>query len=73
MDVPDRLTVVTSYEQELRADRADLYVTVKGSSLVGGTQALKRAKEVGQLVLALSEQGVAPDDASQRQVVTAAW
>lgn len=65
---PDTIKVSASHKMELSADRADLFVTVKGSSVVSGDQALKKAKEVNQLVEALEQAGV-KEDAVQLQGV----
>jgi len=58
---PDTLKISASHKEEIFADRAELFVTVKGSSLVSGDQALKKAKEVSQLVDALINFGLSPD------------
>lgn len=54
---PDTIKISVSHKEEIFADRADLFVTVKGSSLVSGDQAMKKAKEVSQLVEALEQAG----------------
>jgi uncharacterized protein YggE len=51
---PDTIKVSTTYKEEISATHADLHVTVKGSSLVSGNEAMKKAKEVNQLVEALT-------------------
>lgn len=58
---PDTIKVSASHKEEIFADRADLFVTVRGSSLVGGNEAMKKAKEVSQLVEALTGFGLSPD------------
>lgn len=58
---PDTIKISTSHKEEISADRADLFVTVKGSSLVSGDQAMKKAKEVMQLVEALTAVGLSPE------------
>lgn len=55
---PDTIKISTSYKEEISATHADLHVTVKGSSLVSGNEALKKAKEVNQLLEALTNFGV---------------
>lgn len=55
---PDTIKISASHKEELFADRADLFVTVRGSSVVGGDQALRKAKEVNQLVEALEQAGL---------------
>ncbi|NTW12529.1 MAG: SIMPL domain-containing protein, partial [Anaerolineales bacterium] len=51
---PDTIKISSSHKEEIFADRVDLFVTVKGSSLISGDQAMKKAKEVSQLVEALT-------------------
>jgi uncharacterized protein YggE len=58
---PDTIKISALHKEEIFADRADLFVTVKGSSLVGGDQAMKKAKEVSQLVEALTGFGLSPE------------
>lgn len=58
---PDTIKVSANHKEEISANRADLYVTVKGSSLVSGDQAMKKAKEVSQLVEALTNFGLSPE------------
>lgn len=58
---PDTIKVSALQKEEIFADRADLFVTVKGSSLVSGDQAMKKAKEVSQLVEALTSLGLSPE------------
>ncbi|MFN8400021.1 MAG: SIMPL domain-containing protein [Anaerolineales bacterium] len=55
---PDTIKVSASYKEEIFATHADLHVTVKGSSLVSGNEAMKKAKEVNQLLEALKQAGV---------------
>jgi len=58
---PDTIKVSALQREEISANRADLFVTVRGSSLVSGDQAMKKAKEVSQLVDALTSFGLSPD------------
>src|SRR4026207_952149 len=58
---PDTIKVSAVHREELSATLADLFVTVKGSSVVSGDQALKKAKEVSQLVEALTSFGLSPE------------
>ena len=58
---PDTIKISALQREEIFADRADLFVTVKGSSVVSGEQALKKAKEVSQLVEALTSFGLSPE------------
>src|SRR5512141_38010 len=60
---PDTIKVSASHREEIFASHANLYVTVKGSSVVSGDQALKKAKEVSQLVEALTSYGLSPEAA----------
>ena len=58
---PDTIKVSASHREEIFASHADLYVTVKGSSVVSGNEAMKKAKEVSGLVEALTRFGLSPD------------
>lgn len=58
---PDTIKISASHKEEIFANRADLFVTVKGSSVVSGDQAMKKAKEVSQLVEALTSLGLSPE------------
>jgi uncharacterized protein YggE len=55
---PDTIKISASHKEEIPATHADLHVTVKGSSLVSGSEAMKKAKEVNQLVEALASFGL---------------
>src|SRR5690606_37042886 len=55
---PDTIKISTSYKEEISATHADLHVTVKGSSIVSGNEAMKKAKEVNQLVETVTSFGV---------------
>lgn len=55
---PDTIKISTSHKEEISATHADLHVTVKGSSIVSGAEAMKKAKEVNQLAEALTSFGV---------------
>ncbi len=55
---PDTIKVSSVHREEVSATHADLHVTVKGSSLFSGDAAMKKAKEVNQLVEALTRIGV---------------
>ena len=62
MDVkPDTIKVSAFHKEEIFASHANLYVTVKGSSIVSGNEAMKKAREVSQLVDALTRFGLSPD------------
>jgi uncharacterized protein YggE len=58
---PDTIKVSAFHREEIFASHANLYVTVKGSSLVSGNEAMKKAREVSQLVEALTRFGLSPD------------
>ena len=58
---PDTIKVSAFHKEEIFASHANLYVTVKGSSLVSGNEAMKKAREVSQLVDALTRFGLSPD------------
>jgi uncharacterized protein YggE len=58
---PDTIKVSAFHREEIFASHANLFVTVKGSSLVSGNEAMKKAKEVSQLVEALTTFGLSPD------------
>lgn len=62
------ISTTATRRQEVVADKADLQVTVKGSSLVTGSAALKKAKEVNDLVTALLAAGVKEDEFSLRGI-----
>src|SRR5690349_1838326 len=58
---PDTIKVSAFHREEIFASHANLYITVKGSSLVSGSEAMKKAREVSQLVEALTRFGLSPD------------
>lgn len=51
---PDTIHITASHREEIFATHADLFVTVRGSSVVSGNEAMKKAREVNQLLEALS-------------------
>jgi uncharacterized protein YggE len=55
---PDTIKISAAHKEEISATHADLHVTVQGSSLVSGNEAMKKAKEVNQLVEALTGFGI---------------
>ncbi len=59
---PDVIVVDASHEEELPADKADLHVSIEGTSLVTGRAALQKAREVSALVRAVVAEGVAEAD-----------
>lgn len=58
---PDTIKVTAFHREEIFASHANLFVTVKGSSIVSGDQAMKKAREVSQLVEALTRFGLKPE------------
>lgn len=58
---PDTIKVSAFHREEIFATHANLYVTVRGSSVVSGNEAMKKAKEVNQLVEAVTRFGLSPD------------
>jgi|GEM_PF-410263 len=66
----DTILISATQREEIQATHADLYISVKGSSLVSGDAALKKAKEVSQLVDELIQAGL-PAEAVHLQSVYA--
>ena len=58
---PDTIKVSASHKEEIFADHANLYVTVRGSSVISGNEAMKKAREVSQLVEALTNFGLSTE------------
>src|ERR1043166_1264825 len=58
---PDLIKISATQREEIFASHANLFVTVKGSSLVSGNEAMKKAREVSQLVEALTRFGLSPE------------
>src|SRR4030067_2080821 len=54
----DTIKISASHREEIFASHADLFVTVRGSSVVSGNEAMKKAKEVSALVEALTRFGL---------------
>ena len=59
---PDTIKISASQREEILASHADLFVTVKGSSVVSGNEAMKKAKEVSQLVDELTRFGISAEN-----------
>lgn len=55
---PDTIHVHTSSREEINATYADLQVTVRGSSVFSGNEAMKKAREVSELVEDLKNAGI---------------
>lgn len=66
----DTLTIQASAHEDVQADKVDLLVTIRGASLVTGSAALQKAREVRQLVDELGRMGV-PERAIRLISVTA--
>jgi len=58
---PDTIKVSALHREEIFASHANLYVTVRGSSVISGNEAMKKAREVSQLVEALTSFGLGKD------------
>jgi len=58
---PDTIKISALHREEIFASHANLFVTVKGSSVVSGNEAMKKAKEVSGLVEALTRFGLSPE------------
>ena len=59
---PNTIKISEARRHEIAADRADLHVTVEGVALFTGSEALKKAREVAQLVRELTEFGLPMTD-----------
>jgi len=64
----DTITVRILRKAELDADSADLTVTVEGSTVISGKEAISKAKELRTLVEALREQGISENQIKLRRV-----
>jgi hypothetical protein len=62
MEQPDTITIEVVEADEINADNADLFVTIKGKSLFTGQEALKKAGEVRELVEGLTAFGLGEDE-----------
>jgi len=56
------LSVAGEHEEEVDADRADVHITVRGSSILSGAVGLRTVREVAELVAELERIGVAESD-----------
>jgi uncharacterized protein YggE len=59
---PDTIKITAFHREEILASYADLFITVKGSSVFSGDQAMKKAREVSQLVDELIRFGLKAED-----------
>ena len=55
---PDTIRITTSHREEIHASHADLLVSVRGTSVISGNEAMKKAREVSALVDELTRAGV---------------
>jgi len=58
---PDTIKISALHREEIFASHSNLFVTVRGSSVISGGEAMKKAREVSQLVEALTSFGLSPD------------
>ena len=58
---PDTIKISASHREEIFASHANLYVTIKGSSVFSGNEAMKKAREVSQFVETLTRYGLSPE------------
>lgn len=59
---PDTIHVTASHREEIHATHADLFVSVRGSSVISGNEAMKKAREVSELVEELKNAGIPGED-----------
>ena len=62
MEQPDTITIEVTDSEEVLADHVDLLVTVKGKSLFTGQEALRKAREIRELVEGLTGSGLPEAD-----------
>lgn len=58
---PDTIKISAFHREEIFASHANLFVTVRGSSVVSGSEAMRKAREVSQLIEALTSFGLGPE------------
>jgi hypothetical protein len=58
MDNPDTIAVNIELERKVYASGVAMFVEIRGDSLVSGSSALQKAREVRDLVAALAEVGI---------------
>jgi hypothetical protein len=68
MQKPDTITVVVNRREEVRAHGADIYFSAKGSTLITADAALKKTREVAQVIHQLAAIGVDEKDIVLRGV-----
>lgn len=59
---PDTIKVSAYNREEILASHADLFITVRGSSVFSGNEAMKKAREVSQLVDELTRFGISSEN-----------
>ena len=59
---PDTIKVSAYNREEILASHADLFVTVRGSSVFSGNEAIKKAREVSELVDELTRLGISTEN-----------
>ena len=60
-NTPPAITVQETRDYEVAADRANLFVVIEGTSFFTGDEALKKTREVAQLVADLTAFGLLPE------------
>jgi uncharacterized protein YggE len=69
---PDTIHITANAKVEIHAKRADLFIAVRGSSVVSGNEAMKKAKEVSALVDELTSAGIKAENIHLEGVVVEA-
>ena len=59
---PDTIKISVQERDEIYANHAELFVTVRGSSAFAGDEALKKAREVNQLLTELTRLGLSSEN-----------
>lgn len=62
LEQPDTITIEIDDMVEVYANRVDINVTIKGKSLFTGQEAIKKAREVSELVAGLKNYGLPEED-----------
>ncbi len=68
MEKADTISVVTSHREEMRAQQAEIYLSAMASMLFTGDVALKKCKEVAQLISLLTAAGVKEEEITLRGI-----
>jgi hypothetical protein len=69
MDKSDTITVAVSHREEIRAVRADIYLSAKASVLITGDAAFQKAKELAHVVSQLTGAGIKEEEITLRGVL----